>query len=303
MNITYNVGELRRIITESSNEFKPVLGPNVERDNKSNSEKAYKDAKKRAKDFDGGLNKEVGEEKPKYEKNDFNRTTLDYNPENVDDKYKKRVHAQAKGYTSELEMNNKIEKSGDFSDNDNIYQGIKKSGEEYQKNKKAFNKSGLQSNKWPDETFDEDTMYESRDGFNMRQMINRLSMLDEEKVEKKPKLNENRTIKTVYFKRTTFLTEGHMLSRIPDEMKKDGEVFRMRDKTDNEYLVEWKGNKPCIIGHKNVGGMNESLDRMKSLFEYKTSDTCTDRALRLNEGENGLNVTLKRARKNNEKNI
>ena len=66
MEMTYNVSDLKRLIAESSNEFKAVLGPNVEKENKSNNGKAYSDAKKRAKDYDGGLAKE--EKKVKYEK-------------------------------------------------------------------------------------------------------------------------------------------------------------------------------------------------------------------------------------------
>lgn len=295
MELICKVSDLKRIISESSNEFKPVLGPNVEKENNSNNDKAYKDAKKRAKDFDGGLNKEVGEEKPKYEKTDFNRTTLDYTPENADDKYRKRVHAQVKGYSSEEEMNNGIDKAGDFDDNENIYQGIKKSGEEYQDNDKKFKKSGLQAREWPDETFEKEKMYESLDGYNMRKMIDAISN-KEKKYSSVNENQDNKNVKTVFFKKTTFLTEEHMLSRIPDEFKKEGERFKMKDKTENEYLIEWKNNKGRIVEHSNKSGFNESLNRMKSLFEYKSSDTKTDRALRENESETFFNNTLNNAR-------
>lgn len=294
MEITCKVGDLKRIISESSNEFKAVLGPNVEKENNSNNDKAYKDAKKRAKDFDGGLNKEVGEEKAKYEKNDFNKTTLDYTPENADDNYRKRVHAQVKGYSSEQEMNNGIEKSGDFSDNENIYKAIKKSGEEYQDNEKKFKKSGLQAREWPDETFEKNTMYESIDGFNMRKMIDTIA--NKEKNFSSVSENKSNNVKTVYFKKTTFLTEEHMLSKIPDEFKKEGERFKMKDKTDNEYIIEWKNNKGRIVEHNNKSGLNESINRMKSLFEYKSSDSKTDRALRENESDTAFNSTLNNAR-------
>lgn len=110
MEKTFKVSDLKRLISESSSEFKPVLGPNVEKDNKSNNGKAYDDAKKMAKDFDGGLGKNVGGQRAKYEKTDVNKTTLDYTPENANDSYRKRVKAQAKGYTSEAEMNNNIER-------------------------------------------------------------------------------------------------------------------------------------------------------------------------------------------------
>lgn len=294
MEITCKVGDLKRIISESSNEFKAVLGQNVEKENNSNNDKAYKDAKKRAKDFDGGLNKEVGEEKAKYEKNDFNKTTLDYTPENADDNYRKRVHAQVKGYSSEQEMNNGIEKSGDFSDNENIYKAIKKSGEEYQDNEKKFKKSGLQAREWPDETFEKNTMYESIDGFNMRKMIDTIA--NKEKNFSSVSENKSNNVKTVYFKKTTFLTEEHMLSKIPDEFKKEGERFKMKDKTDNEYIIEWKNNKGRIVEHNNKSGLNESINRMKSLFEYKSSDSKTDRALRENESDTAFNNTLNNAR-------
>lgn len=294
MDKIYKVSDIKRLISESSNEFKAVIGQNVESDNKSNNGKAYSDAKKRAKDFDGGLNKEVGQEKAKYAKLDANRTTLDYTPENASDDYKKRVHAQVKGYTSEQEMNNGLEKTGDFSDNENIYKEIKKSGEEIHDNTEEMEKSGLQAREWPEEVFKKEEMYESYDGFNMRKMIDTISKKEKEFSSVNETINPN--IKTVYFKKTEFLTEGHMLSRIPDEFKKEGEQFKMKDKTGNEYLVEWKNNTGRIVSHNNKTGFNESIDRMKNLYNYKTNDTKTTNNSRLNE-DNMFVSTLDNARK------
>jgi hypothetical protein len=104
-------------------------------------------------------------------------------------------------------------------------------------------------------------------------------------------------VKTVYFKKTTFLSEDHMLSRIPDEFKKEGEQFKMKDKTGNTYLMEWKNNKGTIIGHTNKTGMVESLDRMKSIYNYQTEDTNTTKSYRINEGESALADTLAKMRK------
>lgn len=296
MEKTFKVGDLKRFIAESSNEFKPVLGVNVEKDNKSINDKAYKDAKQRAKDYDGGL-ENVGGKRIKYKKNDANRTTLDYEPENVSDDYKKRVKAQVDGYTSELEKNNKIEKSGDFSDNENIYNGIKKSGQELHNGEKDMKKSGLQGREWPEKVFDKEEMYESKEGFDMKQMINRMRILQENsETVNNEQLNENRNIKTIFFKKTEFLTEGHMLSRIPDEFKTEGEQFKMKDKTGNTYLVEWKNNKGVIISHNNKQGMNEALNRMKDLYSYSSTDTNTTLNSRLNEDAN-FNSTLNNARK------
>lgn len=286
------VKALKRLISESSSEFKPVLGPNVEKDNKSNNGKAYDDAKKRAKDYDGGLGKNVGGQRAKFEKIDVNKTTLDYTPENVTDEYKNRVKAQVKGYTSEAEMNNKIEKAADFSDNENIYDGIKNSGKEIHDNEKAMAKSGLQAREWPDKVFDKEEMYESKEGFDMRQMIDRMSSFETGKSQ----INEHKNVKTVYFKKTEFLTEGHMLSRIPDEFKNEGNTFKMKDKTGNEYLVEWRDNKGVILEHSNKQGFNESINRMKNLYSYSSNDSKTSLESRLNEDSN-FNSTLNNARK------
>ena len=291
MERTLTVKALKRLIAESSSEFRPVLGQNVEKDNKSINDKAYSNAKKRAKDYDGGL-ENTGGKMAKYEKNDANMTTLDYTPENANDSYRKRVKAQAKGYTSEAEMNNGIEKAADFSDNENIYNGIKDSGKEIHNNEEDMKKSGLQAREWPEEVFKKEEMYESKDGFDMRQMINRISSFENGKTQ----INEHKNIKTVFFKKTEFLTEGHMLSRIPDEFKNEGNKFKMKDKTGNEYLVEWRDNKGVILEHNNKQGFNESINRMKDLYSYSSTDTKTSLESRLNE-ESNFNSTLNSARK------
>lgn len=269
MELTYKVGDLKKIIEESSTEFKARLGANVESEDKKNNGKAYADAKKRAKDFDGGLTKKNGEEKGKYEKNDANKTTLDYNLENASDEYKERVHAQVKGYTSVAEMENGIEKTGDFSNNDNIYKGIKKSGQEMHKNEEDFKKSGLQASKMPVKTFVKGEMYESKEGVDMRNIINALRETSNIPA---PTLKENKQLKTIFFKKTTFLTEGHMISRIPDEFKKDGEQFKMKDKNNTEYIVEWNQGKAYILSHSNKQKINESFEKIKKLSNFSINE-------------------------------
>jgi len=268
MDITYKVGDLKKLIAESSSESKPKFGDGVESANKSINDKAYKETKQRMDDFNPKPKNEndFAKGNAKYEKKDGNHTTLGYNPENSSPEYKKRIKAQALGYTSELEQKNGIEKNGDYSNNENIFNGITKSEKEMDDNILNLKKSGLQASKMPKETFEKDTLYESEDGFNMRQTINAFKSNFHE-----AKLDENRKIKTVYFKKTQFLTEGHMLSKIPDEFKNEGTQFKMKDKTGNEYIVEWTNNRGEIIGHTNKNGLNESLDKMKVLTNYKTS--------------------------------
>lgn len=286
------VGNMKKLVKESSQEFKAKIGPGVESADKENNGKAYTDAKKRAKDFDGGLAKEVGEEHAKYDKTgDDNKTTLDYTPANVTDDYKKRIHAQAKGYTSELEMKNGMEKAGNFDDNEDIYNEFKRAGEEQQKKEAEFKASGLQARELPKSTFEHENMYESKDGFDMRQMINHMQQIQE--------VNEpvNETVKTIYFKKTRFITENHMITKIPDDFKTNGLKFNMKDKDGNIYLVEWKNNKANVISHINKNEVAEEFNRMKELMEYKTVDTKTTTSERLHEGnENEFKARLDRIR-------
>ena len=274
---SFKVGELNKLISESSNEFKAKMGSSVESENKKNNDKAYKEATKRAKDFDGGLGKEVGEEKPNYEKIDGNKTTLSYNVNNASKEYVDRVRAQADGYTSTLEKENGIEKTGDFSDNDKIYQAIKKNADDMNAYRKIEKTRGLTAHNMPDETFDEPDMFNPSNARN-----------ENDKVTKKVKQQNENKVKTVIFKKTEFLTEGHMLSRIPEEFKNEGTTFKMKDKTGNEYLIEWSDNRANIIDHKNKNGLNESLNRMKQLFNYKPADNVqlSTSSARLNENNN-----------------
>lgn len=261
MEMTFKKGDLRTVIAESSQEFKAKLGTGVESGNKKNNDKAYADAKKRAKDYDGGLDGRVGGKKAKYVKNDFNGTLLDYNPENADDAYRKRVKAQVFGYTSEAEKNNGMPKAGDFEGNKAIYDGIKKSGEEMYKAKEDENKKGLVGRVRPDGYFKREKMYEN--------------------------------IKTAKFKKTEFLSEDHMISRIPDEFKTEGNVFRMKDKNDSEYIVEWNG-RANILEHTNKAGFDGVMSRMKELMGYSPaehSDGSTPRA-RINENYDTFKKSL-----------
>lgn len=270
------VKAIKGLIKESQQEFKAKIGNGVESGNKANNGKAYSDAKKRAKDFDGGLSDEVGEKKAEYKKEDFNKTLMDYTPDNVTPEYKKRVKKEFV--------------NGD-DENEKIYKEFKKSGEEQQKNEKELKKSGLQAREWPDEVFDKGNMYESRDGFDMRKMLNSLN----EKTTRK-QFNESH-VKTVLFKKTEFLNEAHMISRIPDDFKKNGTSFKMKDKNGSEYLVEWDNNKANIIEHINKKGMDESISRMKELFDYRPSDTKTNYSDRLNENDDKFQETLNKMRK------
>lgn len=267
---TINVGKLRRLVQESSNEFKAKLGDGVESGNKSVNDKAYKDAENISKEHYGQEMKEP--KKAKYEKVDGNKTMLDIQPDfEPGDNYKSRVKAQAEGYTSEDEKENGIEKANVEFNND-FYDGAKKAGETMAKNKDNDRHKGI----W---------------GGNMsKDSFPKINTIYKESKERP---------KTIRFKKTEFLTEGHMISRIPDEFKNEGQTFIMEDKVGNRYTVEWSDNRANIVSHENKQGFNESLDRMKQLMGYKSSDYFKNStaAERLNEGNSNFTTTLNNARK------
>lgn len=240
------IGELKRILRES-NEFKAKIGAGVTEKEKSQNQEAYREAKKRAKDFDGGLADKVSgyqAGKADYKKEDGNGTLLDYNPENADKKYKDRVKAQVEGYTSELEKNNGLEKSGDYSGNKDIYDGIKKTGKEMHTNRKNLAKSGLQARQMPDKTFDREEMYESK-----------------------------APMKRAKFRKTAFLSENHMYSKIPDSFKTEGNQFIMEDKNGWEFIVKWDTNHPMVISESNKKGVSDAVKRMMEMATYRPNGT------------------------------
>ena len=396
--MTYKISDLRALLAERTSEVRAKLGPGVESGDKANNGKAYKDAEKRAKDYDGGLADSI--EVAKYDKTkegDDNRTTLDYEVDNVDQKYKDRIKAQAEGYTSVAEKENGIEKQGDFEGNKQIFKSITDDADAWKEKMVNARASGLAARTYDKEkTFKHGDLYESNGGFEMRQtmdnfrtrlngLINEsdnsafyseedsegntgrpgmvksyevgmdsISNMEKEAEEEgmsledflktwwdevsgeipftwqemkggygyngktilklgdvvfkdiygqlmvdeyepgrteyeddfnsrvkdaqmssvaPDKLMENKNVKTAYFKKTTFLTEGHMMSRIPDEFKVEENVFRMKDKTGNEYLLEWKNGKAEIISHSNKQGMNETLKTMRTVYGNKARDS------------------------------
>lgn len=244
-----NVGDLRSIIKESSREFRAKMGTNVESDNKKNNEKSYKESKKRAKDFDGAtLDEPI--KKAKLERSyDSNRTTLGYTPNNEpSEEYKARVKAQAKGYTSvEQEKKGSKDHNAEMDDESRIYNSIKDNEQNKIDAKTELQHSGLVSSKM--------------------------------KKEKKNTMFENKNLKTkrLIFKQTVFVNEAQMLSRIPEEYKIDGQKIYMKDKANNEYIVEFTKSErnglleTYVIGFNNQTILNEQINRIHKLFEYDST--------------------------------
>jgi hypothetical protein len=98
---------------------------------------------------------------------------------------------------------------------------------------------------------------------------------------------ESKKITKLQFKHTQFLSEGHMLSKVPDELKVEGKKFIMKDTADNEYLVEWTAKKPNVTKRLNKTQVNEEMNRIKALYGYKSKDyfTTTNSQTRMNENK------------------
>jgi hypothetical protein len=136
----------------------------------------------------------------------------------------------------------------------------------------------------------------------MRNLIN--TFKENTQTKKQPVL-EQKSVKTVYFKKTSFLNEGHMISRIPDEFKNEGTQFKMKDKHGTEYLIEWSEGKANVLTRNNKQRVDETLNAYEKLSSYKGEEynTSNGRA-RVNEDTNEISRMLNIVRNitNEEKN-
>ena len=233
-NITINVGELRRALREGKDDFKPVVFGREE--TKKTNEKAYADIKKEAGAYDGGLTK--NDRKPGMGiGNDDNKGMHDLTYDNVNKPFKDKVKSQMKGYVSkQAEDLHKDDPFGnaDFDKEGKIYKDLKKHADSVKKGKDTATEIGLTGRE-----------------------------LDKKEVEKlRHPMGEGRKIKKLTFKNTKFISEGHMLSKVPDEYKKNGNKFVMKDSYDNEYLVEWTNKEPNVTKKTNMSLVNEEKKRI-----------------------------------------
>lgn len=238
---TYTIEELKSLISESASEIKAKINDDITKTNKKENNKTYKETKNKIKNFDGGGN-ESSNNKKIDDKIDDNKTTLDYDYDtNMGDNFRDKVKAQSEGYTSTIEKNNNIEKSGDF--NSQIYNYFKKNGKQLAKNKVITKKTGLTARQLPDETFEKQSIY-----------------------------TESKKISVLNFKNTVFINESHMISRIPDDFKVNGKRFKMKDSNENEFIVEWNEGEPNILSYENKKNLNESIKKYNKLINYKSND-------------------------------
>ena len=253
-NKVYTLSEIRNILREGQ-EFKAKKGENVDSEDKKNNGKAVNDILKDTKEYDGGLSDEKKKENPR-DVDDYNRTTLDndfaYEPS---DDYKERVKAQVHGFPSvKNEKDTKIKeenKALDFSGNDDFYKSQSEKRKKIANARETDKHAGLKSHNLPKETFKDNTIY----------------------------TNESKKMKRLHFNKTVFVNESEMLKKIPDDMKFNGNKFFMKDSVGNEYLIECVQDKVIkdiihtnIINYENKEKLNETFNRMKQLYSFKSSN-------------------------------
>ena len=245
LNEVINVGNFRQQIKESANEFNAKLGAGVESSNKKNNEKSYKESAKKT----GVKTTEPKKTKELDRSDDMNCTTLDNTTwGNVGEKFKEKIKAQAQGYTSTLEKQSKTERNAEFDDDARIYKSMKKNADARNKAKSEIEHSGIVGSKTPKK--EKNTMYENVNLSSPKRLV---------------------------FKKTTFINEAQMLSRIPEEYKVDGQKIYMKDCKGNEYIVEcrkcdYNGNvETIILNYNNEQILNEKVNRMWELFNYDSA--------------------------------
>ena len=101
----------------------------------------------------------------------------------------------------------------------------------------------------------------------------RVTIVGDKKTQTESKNNKKKTMKRLNFK-NEFTTEYEMKKLIPENYKTDGNTFLMAD-GNQVYKVRWDESlkEGTILGYKNKSQINEDLDKMKKLYNYKYSDS------------------------------
>lgn len=241
---TYKVSDLKQIVKESAiSDFEPKFGKNVQSDNKKINDKAYTEMEKATSDYDGGMTKEKTFTLP-Y---DDNKGMESLEIENANKSYTDRVKSQLKGYPSkQAEDIHKNEKLGNAQyGGDDVVKQFKDKAQRSIDGRVKATEIGLTGRE-----------------------LNHKDVEDQHK----SMFGEGKKIKKLTFKNTVFLSENHMLSRIPDYYMTEGNRFIMRDKNSNEYLIEWHNDKPSVTRKFTQENILSEQNRMKFLSNYNSGD-------------------------------
>ena len=262
-NKVYNLSEFCKVLRESQQakqEFKAKKGEGVDSEEQKNNDKAVKDILDKTKKYDGGIQNNPKREDPR-DTDDFNKTTLDVDFDfEPNDSYKAKVKAEVEGkFSAENAKNTKIEDENeglDFEGNKEFYKTRQEIAKKRADRRHELKTSGLQSRELAkdkdfDKEFKDKTLFKQNEG----------------------------KMKRLHFNKTVFLNEEHMIKKIPDDMKVDGNKFFMKDSVGNEYLIECVKDKVLndvihtnVVDYRNKEKINETFNRMKELYGYKSEN-------------------------------
>lgn len=251
MEVIYSGKEVKRLLSESIPGYKPKFGNNT---SPSENEKINKNANKESLK---NVKLDIPKEESKPVKADGQSTDLGNNKNMLDlefatdpgKEFTDRVKKQVTGEDSEFGNSSDKDDATSIKGNKAFYDAAKKASNGFTTNKQKLQNSGIVGQQIP---------------------------LD--KKETSFAENNNTKVKKLNFKNTQFISEKHMLSLIPEDYKKNGSTFIMKDKTNDEYLIEWKIDAKTnisegrIVNHENKTKIQAEFNRMKSLYEYKSKE-------------------------------
>ena len=248
----YTISELLNEVSNTKQEFKAKIGNGVESSNKREQEKAVRDITKDAEKMDNPRRNQKDKELPAVEPNDYNKTTMDVRFEaDAPQSYKDRVRAQALGYPSVQNMNNNDYATYlDFDGNKDFYNDRKKMSDHRNEIEKQERESGLKARLKTATDYSNKSMFENKDYLPKKRLV---------------------------FKNTMFLSEAQVIKAVPEDYRIDENRFYMQDKTGTDYLVECKADPfgyvhVEVVNRLNKVEVNEELDKMRRLADYRYSD-------------------------------
>lgn len=264
-NKVYNLSEFCKVLRESQQakqEFKAKKGETVDSEDKKNNDKAVSDILKQTKEYDGGIQNNPKREDPhdtdtEYTRGDMLHYRYRFEP---NEKHKADVEAQVDGFASAVNKENskiKEENKGlDFEGNEEYYEDSNEDFEKMSDRNYAERASGLKTREKIKIDKDFDDVLKDKGIFK-----------------------ESKKMKRLHFNKTVFLNEEHMIKKIPDDMKVDGNKFYMKDSIGNEYLIECVKDKVIddvihtkVVDYTNKEKLDETFKRMKELYGYKSSN-------------------------------
>lgn len=239
-NRVYSGAEIKKMLSESSLGYKPVIGAGVSSENKKiNNDSNKESIKKTELKFNEGEEPTIGRTDQSSDLgNNKNMLDLEFSTE-PSKEWRDRVKQQVTGEDSK--MGNSPTDASPNDGNKEFYKNAKDASKKATDTQHLAKTSGITTNH-----------------MNIPK--------------RKSVFGEGKNYKRLNFKNTIFLDEKHMLSYIPEEFKKDGNKFIMEDKNSNEYFIEWVARdmkyEGRVVDYRNDKKLTEEFNRVKHLYSY-----------------------------------